>query len=392
MWTVRANLSCDKNPFTVKLLSGLHAKFLPKCWNSKQMCSGAEEDLQVCRLCITLHIQVTCRYQPTLSHQTAKNIQKPVEHKMTIDHAVSCWSCHHIEVSRRSRATPTDSVKESKKESCHHIVFIILTRPWFCQCLRSGDSDNDLRSAQLLLENRADINQVVKPQGVMKMFELIYRAYGCCCRSEPSIIARAMMDLSTTPVGCCALYDNERLLIFLLRAGADKEIKNNRGKRAVDIARSENLRAILQDPSSLTQAIYSLEVNSETVTQSFWALQWHLVSVFVLNVSVSPCLLRPHSWKSWFATFGNCISCWNRSSAFFWRIHDLQLGELFRGKNGLTGVLFATPKFGNHPFALRVISPWKGHHPALRSAKDHPRLENDEADKRKRCCITLVLF
>lgn len=82
------------------------------------------------------------------------------------------------------------------------------------------------------------------------------------------ILARTMMDLSATPVGCCALYDNERMLVFLLRAGADKEIKNNRGKRPVDVARTERIRLILEDPSALAQAIYSLERHSKTVSET----------------------------------------------------------------------------------------------------------------------------
>ena len=40
-----------------------------------------------------------------------------------------------------------------------------------------GDAPNDLRSAQLLLEARADIDQVFQPEGLVKRIELICRAY-----------------------------------------------------------------------------------------------------------------------------------------------------------------------------------------------------------------------
>ena len=64
----------------------------------------------------------------------------------------------------------------------------------------------------------------------------------------PSDMVRVNSNQSTTPLGYCALFDNEGLLVLLLHARADPEIKNNRGLRPIDIASSERIRAILRDP------------------------------------------------------------------------------------------------------------------------------------------------
>ena len=127
----------------------------------------------------------------------------------------------------------------------------------------SGDSSNDLKSAQLLICSRANINHMFRPKGMARGMEMISRAY-TQCRGKPGMVVRFFRDVSTTPVGWCAILDNEGLLTFLLRARADPEIKNNRGLRAIDIARSEKIRAILSDP---TPHIYGLEHQSEMVTE-----------------------------------------------------------------------------------------------------------------------------
>eukprot|EP00438_Fugacium_kawagutii_P031204 Skav220799 [mRNA] locus=scaffold150:363000:364694:+ [translate_table: standard] len=128
----------------------------------------------------------------------------------------------------------------------------------------SGGSSNDLRSAQLLLASRADINQVCQPKGMLRAVEILSRVYCRCHRREPSAIAKCCANFTTTPLGCCSLIDNEQLLIFLLRAWADPEIRNNRGLRPIDFAGSDNIRRILQCP---TEEIYLLEYQSEQISE-----------------------------------------------------------------------------------------------------------------------------
>lgn len=130
----------------------------------------------------------------------------------------------------------------------------------------SGDSGNDLRSAQLLLRSRADINQVLRPEGIVRSIELMSRLYSWCCRREANLLVSVASNISTTPLGWCAIFDNEGTLAFLLRARADPEIANNRGLRPIDFARSERIRRILQDP---TLHICLLEHNSDQVSWSF---------------------------------------------------------------------------------------------------------------------------
>jgi len=130
-----------------------------------------------------------------------------------------------------------------------------------------ADPSNDLKSAQLLLENRADVNQVLHPEGAMRSIELMSRAYCRVHWGKPSLAMRLMRDGSTTPLGWSAIFGNEHMLTFLLRARADPDIPNNRGLRPIDMApESSRIREILQNPS---EHIYSMEYDSELVTETF---------------------------------------------------------------------------------------------------------------------------
>eukprot|EP00438_Fugacium_kawagutii_P003794 Skav211107 [mRNA] locus=scaffold3323:70539:76115:- [translate_table: standard] len=109
----------------------------------------------------------------------------------------------------------------------------------------AGDSKNTLDVAQLLLESRANINQICQAEGICRSIELMSRAYGQCCgpgREAPAAV-RFFMDHSTTPLGWCVIAENEGLLTFLLRARADPEIRNNRGLRPIDFARFSTIAA-----------------------------------------------------------------------------------------------------------------------------------------------------
>eukprot|EP00438_Fugacium_kawagutii_P003792 Skav211105 [mRNA] locus=scaffold3323:19083:36601:- [translate_table: standard] len=133
----------------------------------------------------------------------------------------------------------------------------------------AGDSKNTLEVAQLLLESRANINQVCQPEGICRTIELMSRAYGqyCSLRGfESGAVVNFFRDSSTTPLGWCVTMENEGLLTFLLCARADPEIRNNRGLRPIDFAMSDRVRRILKDP---TQSMYLLEQDSELVRQEF---------------------------------------------------------------------------------------------------------------------------
>eukprot|EP00438_Fugacium_kawagutii_P003408 Skav225512 [mRNA] locus=scaffold1721:401744:403008:- [translate_table: standard] len=133
----------------------------------------------------------------------------------------------------------------------------------------AGDSENTLKTAQLLLESRANINQVCQPEGMCRSIELMCRAYGQFCGikgTEAGAVVRHLGNVSTTPLGWCVLLENEGLLTFLLRARADPEIRNNRGLRPMDFARSDRILIILKDP---TQSMYLFEHGSELVTHDF---------------------------------------------------------------------------------------------------------------------------
>eukprot|EP00438_Fugacium_kawagutii_P003791 Skav211104 [mRNA] locus=scaffold3323:12503:16167:- [translate_table: standard] len=125
-----------------------------------------------------------------------------------------------------------------------------------------SDSKNTLNTAQLLLESHADINQRPKVEGICRNIELMSRAYSQCCSLRGTQAGPTVNFFS----GWCVLLETEELLVFLLRARADPEIRNNRGKRPIDFARSDRLRSILKDP---THSIYLLEQDSELVRHNF---------------------------------------------------------------------------------------------------------------------------
>eukprot|EP00438_Fugacium_kawagutii_P020686 Skav232335 [mRNA] locus=scaffold1704:262857:266299:+ [translate_table: standard] len=130
----------------------------------------------------------------------------------------------------------------------------------------AGDSENTLKTAQLLLESRANVNHICQAEGICRSMELMCRAYGRFCRikgTEAGAFVRYLGNVTTTPLGWCTLMENERLLTFLLRARADPEIRNNRGLRPIDFVTSDRIFTILKDP---TNNIYRLEHDSELVT------------------------------------------------------------------------------------------------------------------------------
>ena len=105
-----------------------------------------------------------------------------------------------------------------------------------------------LGSAQLLLDYKADVNQRCQPKDIARFIELMCRAYGFCKR-DPPVIVKLLSDVSTTPLGSCALNDAVELAKFLLHARADTTIRNNRGLTPVDLAVSQQMRQLLSAPA-----------------------------------------------------------------------------------------------------------------------------------------------
>eukprot|EP00438_Fugacium_kawagutii_P032703 Skav204477 [mRNA] locus=scaffold5533:160941:161402:- [translate_table: standard] len=138
-----------------------------------------------------------------------------------------------------------------------------------CSAHCPGDSENTLKTAQLLLECRANIDQVCQPEGIIcRSIELAFRARSQICSLqgiEAGAVVRFSRDISTTPVGWCVLMENEGLLTLLLHARADPNIRNNRGLRPIDFARSDRIRTILKEP---TQSMHPLEHDSELVSRA----------------------------------------------------------------------------------------------------------------------------
>ena len=154
-------------------------------------------------------------------------------------------------------------------------VLIIQAVSWddpsvFCALPHLGDdSKNTLNTAQLLLESGANINQVCQAEGICRSIERVSRACGQCCGlkgMEAPAAVSYLGNITTTPLGWCVLLEAEELLTFLLRARADPEIRNNRGLRPIDFARSDGIRTILNNP---THGMYLLEHDSELVTNEF---------------------------------------------------------------------------------------------------------------------------
>ena len=108
----------------------------------------------------------------------------------------------------------------------------------------SATGNNVLESAQLLLDKKADVNQKCQPEDAYRLLEVSCRAYGFCSKKS-GMLVKLLSDVSTTPLGACALLGSTELAEFLLQARADPEIRNNRRLRAVDLAVSEQMRQLL---------------------------------------------------------------------------------------------------------------------------------------------------
>ena len=167
------------------------------------------------------------------------------------------------------------------------------------------------------MESRADINQVCKSEGIMRILQFMCRAYSSC-RGEANLSANFFSNASTTPLGWCVIFDSEGLLTLLLRARADPEIRNNRGLRPIDMARSETIRAILQDPAPHIAAL------------PFWSitLSWSL-KLFDGAFPLSKSLQREEWKRGWGA--GNRMAIRHGGFAAQWEgcRSSSQLAEQF---------------------------------------------------------------
>ena len=109
----------------------------------------------------------------------------------------------------------------------------------------SGPASRDLvESAQVLLDYKADVNQRCQPEDFGRFLELTCRLYRCCSRKPPAMVEQTS-NVSSTALGFSAMFDCEDLAIFLLRARADPEIRNNRGLRPVDVAVGQSMQQLL---------------------------------------------------------------------------------------------------------------------------------------------------
>ena len=111
-----------------------------------------------------------------------------------------------------------------------------------------GDSLDDFRRVKLLLEYEANINQFCEPEGIFRSIEKIARTCSRCLKS-PSALVRCNCNLSTSPLGWCALLGNELMLTYLLQARADPELTNKQGLRPIDLANTDRFRALFEDTS-----------------------------------------------------------------------------------------------------------------------------------------------
>ncbi|CAJ1441729.1 unnamed protein product [Effrenium voratum] len=92
-----------------------------------------------------------------------------------------------------------------------------------------------LAVAGLLLDAAADPNQPCRAGLLFRAVELTCR--GLARLKEVSGLVRVLSEGSTTPLGYAALFGAEPLVDFLIEAGADPTLKNNRGHTPAQLAR-----------------------------------------------------------------------------------------------------------------------------------------------------------
>ncbi|CAE7673306.1 Ank2 [Symbiodinium sp. CCMP2592] len=140
-----------------------------------------------------------------------------------------------------------------------------ITVPVLTHLAYASFCSNSRRSAQLLLDGRADINQRFPVEGLIGLCQSMARLVLRGFKDAPDFL-KVVADVDSTPLGFCAMFGNEDLLVVLLAARADPAISNSRNLRPIDLASCEIIRDVLRDPM---RHIYLFEHEADLVEESF---------------------------------------------------------------------------------------------------------------------------
>ncbi|CAJ1350356.1 unnamed protein product [Effrenium voratum] len=105
-----------------------------------------------------------------------------------------------------------------------------------------------LTVADLLLDAKADVNmQYDSSHGIFRVLELVSRIRVMFGSTSP--LAHLMAEWTTTPLGYASFFGNDEMVDFLLKARADPEIPNARGRTPIQLARSQRVLSVFsQEP------------------------------------------------------------------------------------------------------------------------------------------------
>ena len=117
-----------------------------------------------------------------------------------------------------------------------------------------------IETAQLLLDKRANVNQVAQLQGLPRIMELTSRAVASYRRNSSEFV-KCTSAWGSSPLGYCVVMECEELLAFLLHARADPRLPKSRGRSALDFAAQarRKVQRILSETGSSMPELESAE-------------------------------------------------------------------------------------------------------------------------------------
>eukprot|EP00439_Symbiodinium_sp_Y106_P030268 s5598_g3.t1 len=104
-----------------------------------------------------------------------------------------------------------------------------------------------LDQLDLLIQNKADINQPCRTSGIFNVVEWLCRGYALAAGESQDTIAglKYTAEISTTALGHAVFFGADRMVQHLLDARADPHIPNKRGRTPAQLARHASVQQVL---------------------------------------------------------------------------------------------------------------------------------------------------
>ncbi|CAJ1392411.1 unnamed protein product [Effrenium voratum] len=100
-------------------------------------------------------------------------------------------------------------------------------------------------TADLLMDAQADPNKPIQLTGLFRLFQLACQGW-LMVRKESPLIVKIAAEANTTPLGLAALIGSDTMMQYLLDAGSQVHIRNNRSKTPMQLASNTRVKERLR--------------------------------------------------------------------------------------------------------------------------------------------------